>query len=154
MSIAINTKKTAAKQPSNVSRADTQLSTITDNRSATIVQRKLSDALSTSPRAQQAAQRQGFIITSKAPVQRTADEEEVQMKAAPIQRTADEEEVQMKATPIQRAADEEARVDAPLVKAPEITDGDQPGVPKERKNKEPKTESEFIQRLKTLSGQN
>jgi hypothetical protein len=37
---------------------------------------------------------------------------------------------------------------------PETTDGDQPGVPKEMKNKEPKTESEFIQRLKTLSGQN
>jgi len=54
----------------------------------------------------------------------------------------------------QRAADEEARVDAPLVQSPEITDGDQPGVPKEMKNKEPKTESEFIQRLKTLSGQN
>ena len=54
----------------------------------------------------------------------------------------------------ERAADEEARVDAPLVQSPEITDGDQPGVPKEMKNKEPKTESEFIQRLKTLSGQN
>ena len=54
----------------------------------------------------------------------------------------------------QRAADEEARVDAPLVQSPETTDGDQPGVPKEMKNKEPKTESEFIQRLKTLSGQN
>jgi hypothetical protein len=134
MGIAINTRKTAAKQPSNASHADTQLSTITDNRSATIAQRKLSDALSTSPRAQQVAQlstitdnrsttiaqrklsdalftspraqqvaqRQGFIITSKAPVQRAADEEEVQMKAAPIQRAADEEEVQMKTAPVQR----------------------------------------------------
>ena len=54
----------------------------------------------------------------------------------------------------ERAPDEEARVDAPLVQSPEVTDGDQPGVPKEMKNKEPKTESEFIQRLKTLSGQN
>jgi len=54
----------------------------------------------------------------------------------------------------ERAPDEEARVDEPLVKAPETTNGDQPGVPKEMKNKEPKTESEFIQRLKTLSGQN
>jgi hypothetical protein len=139
MGIAINTRKTAAKQPSNASHADTQLSTITDNRSATITQRKLSDALSTSPRAQQdaqlstitdnrsttiaqrklsdglstspraqqVAQRQGFIITSKAPVQRAADEEEVQMKAKPVQKAADEEEVQMKAKPVQRAADEE-----------------------------------------------
>ena len=53
-----------------------------------------------------------------------------------------------------RAADEKARQDAPLVQAPETTNGEQPGVPKEMKNKEPKTESEFIQRLKTLSGQN
>ena len=54
----------------------------------------------------------------------------------------------------ERAPDELARQDAPLVQAPEVTNGDQPGVPKEMKNKEPKTESEFIQRLKTLSGQN
>ena len=37
---------------------------------------------------------------------------------------------------------------------PETTKGDQPGVPAEMKNKQPKNESEFIQRLKTLSGQN
>jgi len=54
----------------------------------------------------------------------------------------------------ERAPDETARQDPPLVQAPETTDGDQPGVPKEMKNKEPKTESEFIKRLKTLSGQN
>jgi hypothetical protein len=52
------------------------------------------------------------------------------------------------------APDQEARVDEPLVKQPETTNGDQPGVPAEMKNKQPKTESEFIQRLKTLSGQN
>jgi len=52
----------------------------------------------------------------------------------------------------ERAADEEARVDEPLVQQPETTDGNQPGVPKQMKNKEPKTESEFVQRLKTLSG--
>ena len=41
----------------------------------------------------------------------------------------------------ERAADEEARVDEPLVKQPETVDGgDQPGVPKEMKNKEPKTD--------------
>ena len=53
-----------------------------------------------------------------------------------------------------RAADEEARIDEPLVKQPETTSAEQPGVPAEMKNKKPKTESEFIQRLKTLSGQN
>ena len=52
------------------------------------------------------------------------------------------------------APDQEARVDEPLVQQPETTKGDQPGVPAEMKNKQLKTESEFIQRLKTLSGQN
>ena len=52
------------------------------------------------------------------------------------------------------AEDEEARIDEPLVQQPETTKGDQPGVPAEMKNKQPKNESEFIQRLKTLSGQN
>ena len=50
--------------------------------------------------------------------------------------------------------DQEARQDPPLVQQPETTNGDQPGVPTQMKEKEPKTESEFIQRLKTLSGQN
>ena len=49
--------------------------------------------------------------------------------------------------------DQEARQDPPLVQQPELTGGEQPGVPSEMKKKEPKTESEFIQRLKTLSGQ-
>ena len=48
--------------------------------------------------------------------------------------------------------DQEARQDPPLVDEPELT-GKNPGVPAEMKNKEPKTESEFIQRLKKLSGQ-
>ena len=52
------------------------------------------------------------------------------------------------------AEDEIARKDGPLVQAPETTGGDQPGIPQGMKSKEPKTESEFIQRLKTLSGQN
>ena len=51
------------------------------------------------------------------------------------------------------APDQDARVDEPLVKQPETTTAEQPGVPAEMKNKKPKTESEFIQRLKTLSGQ-
>ena len=52
------------------------------------------------------------------------------------------------------AEDDEARKDGPLVQQPETTGGDHPGVPQGMKSKEPKTESEFIQRLKTLSGQN
>ena len=50
--------------------------------------------------------------------------------------------------------DQVARQDPPLVQQPELTGGEQPGVPSQMKEKEPKTESEFIQRLKTLSGQN
>ena len=53
----------------------------------------------------------------------------------------------------ERAPDEQARVDEPLVKQPVVTNGENPGVPAEMKNKQPKNESEFIQRLKTLSGQ-
>jgi len=47
--------------------------------------------------------------------------------------------------------DQEVRQDEPLVKQPEVTTGDNPGVPAEMK-KEIKTESEFVQRLKQLSG--
>ena len=47
--------------------------------------------------------------------------------------------------------DQEARQDPPLVQQPEVTNGDNPGVPAEMK-KEVKTESEFVQRLKQLSG--
>tara|TARA_B100000683_G_scaffold238307_1_gene244049 strand:- start:1709 stop:2152 length:444 start_codon:yes stop_codon:yes gene_type:complete len=54
----------------------------------------------------------------------------------------------------EQAEDEIARKDGPLVQEPETTGGDQPGVPQGMKSKEVKTESEFIQRLKTLSGQN
>ena len=53
----------------------------------------------------------------------------------------------------EKAADEEARVDEPLVKQPVVTNGENPGVPEEMKKSQPKNESEFIQRLKTLSGQ-
>ena len=59
---------------------------------------------------------------------------------------------------IQQDADEsapaeQARVDEPLVKQPVVTNGENPGVPAEMKNKQPKNESEYIQRLKALSGQ-
>jgi hypothetical protein len=50
------------------------------------------------------------------------------------------------------APDQEVRVDEPLVKQPQVTGGENPGVPAEMKNKETKNESEFVQRLKTLSG--
>ena len=50
------------------------------------------------------------------------------------------------------APDQEVRQDEPLVKQPEVSGGVNPGVPTELK-KEVRTESEFIQRLKTLSGQ-
>jgi len=50
------------------------------------------------------------------------------------------------------APDQEVRVDEPLVTQPQVTGGENPGVPAEMKNKEPKNESEFVQRLKTLSG--
>ena len=50
------------------------------------------------------------------------------------------------------APDQEARVDEPLVAQPEITSGENPGVPAEMKKKDTKNESEFVQRLKTLSG--
>ena len=54
----------------------------------------------------------------------------------------------------EQAKDEIARKDGPLVSEPETTGGDQPGVPASMKKQEQKNESEFIQRLKTLSGQN
>ena len=53
----------------------------------------------------------------------------------------------------ERAPDEQARVDEPLVKQPVVTNGENPGVPAEMKNKQPKNESEYMQRLKALSGQ-
>ena len=47
--------------------------------------------------------------------------------------------------------DQEARKDPPLVNQPEISGGENPGVPAELK-KEVKQESEFVTRLKQLSG--
>ena len=41
------------------------------------------------------------------------------------------------------APDQEVRKDEPLVAQPETTNGDNPGVPANMKNKEPKNESEF-----------
>ena len=47
--------------------------------------------------------------------------------------------------------DQEARKDPPLVNQPEISGGENPGMPAELK-KEVKQESEFVTRLKQLSG--
>ena len=47
----------------------------------------------------------------------------------------------------------EVKEEDPLVQAPEVTSGDKPGIPAAMKNREPQNESEFIQRLKKLSGQ-
>ena len=52
----------------------------------------------------------------------------------------------------ERAPDEEARIDEPLVKQPEVTNGDNPGVPAEMKKKQSNNEDTEISLLKKLSG--
>jgi hypothetical protein len=102
--------------------AENQTSTILDNRPGTFAQMKLGESMNQSFRSQKTAQLQA-IIGRQAPVQKAADEEELQMKAkpiqkvgegeniqqltAPVQRAADEEDLQMKAKPVQKVADEE-----------------------------------------------
>ena len=51
----------------------------------------------------------------------------------------------------ERAPDEEARIDEPLVKQPEVTNGDNPGVPAEMKKKT-NNENTELSLLKKLSG--
>jgi len=50
------------------------------------------------------------------------------------------------------APDQEARVDEPLVAQPEVTKGNNPGVPVEMKNKQPNNENTELSLLKKLSG--
>jgi len=50
------------------------------------------------------------------------------------------------------APDQEARVDEPLVAEPEVTPGDNPGVPAEMKKKETNNENTELSLLKKLSG--
>ena len=50
------------------------------------------------------------------------------------------------------APDQEARVDEPLVAQPEVTGGDNPGVPAEIKKKETNNENTELSLLKKLSG--
>ena len=103
-----NANKTSKSEDSTSKEAsaENQSSTILDHRPGTFAQMKLGESMNQSFRSQKTAQLQA-IIGSQAPVQRVADEEDLQMKAKPVQKVADEEEVQMKAAPIQRAADEE-----------------------------------------------
>jgi hypothetical protein len=50
------------------------------------------------------------------------------------------------------APDQEARVDEPLVAQPEVTAGNNPGVPAEMKSKQPNNENTELSLLKKLSG--
>ena len=50
------------------------------------------------------------------------------------------------------APDQEARVDEPLVAQPEVTGGDNPGVPAEMKKKQSNNENTELSLLKKLSG--
>ena len=50
------------------------------------------------------------------------------------------------------APDQEARVDEPLVAQPEVTAGDNPGVPANMKSKKPNNENTELSLLKKLSG--
>jgi hypothetical protein len=50
------------------------------------------------------------------------------------------------------APDQEARVDDPLVAQPEVTKGNNPGVPAEMKSKQPNNENTELSLLKKLSG--
>ena len=50
------------------------------------------------------------------------------------------------------APDQEARVDEPLVAQPEVTAGNNPGVPAEMKSKKPNNENTELSLLKKLSG--
>jgi hypothetical protein len=93
-------KKTKDQNNSGQSIADAQSETIQDNRPAALAQMKIARGMGDSPNSKETTRLQA-MMASRTPVQRAADEEEVQMKAAPIQKVADEEEVQMKAAPIQ-----------------------------------------------------
>ena len=109
MSNSVQNANKTSKSENSTSKeasAENQSSTILDNRPGTLAQMKLGESMNQGLRSQKSAQLQA-IIGSQAPVQRVADEEDLQMKAKPVQKVADEEEVQMKAAPIQRAADEE-----------------------------------------------
>jgi hypothetical protein len=76
-----NKKENSASQ----TRAASQSSTLSDNRPGALAQMKVMEAMSEGPRAQKTAQLQA-LMPDNSPLQKAADEEEVQMKAAPVQK--------------------------------------------------------------------
>ena len=76
-----NKKENSASQ----TRAASQSSTLSDNRPGALAQMKVMEAMSEGPRAQKTAQLQA-LMPDNSPVQKAADEEEVQMKVAPVQK--------------------------------------------------------------------
>jgi len=78
-------KKINAQNNSGQSSTDAQSETIQDNRSGTLAQMKVVEAMSEGPRPQKTAQLQAMMHGNSA-VQKATDEEEVQKKAAPIQK--------------------------------------------------------------------
>ena len=78
-------KSNQDKNNSGQSAADTQSSTLVDNRPATLAQMKIADGMGNGPRANKIAQLQS-MMAGNATMQKAQDEEEVQMKAAPIQK--------------------------------------------------------------------
>ena len=78
-------KSNQDKNNSGQSAADTQSSTLVDNRPATLAQMKIADGMGNGPRANKIAQLQS-MMAGNATMQKAQDEEEEQMKAAPIQK--------------------------------------------------------------------
>ena len=78
-------KSNQDKNNSGQSAADTQSSTLVDNRPATLAQMKIADGMGNGPRANKIAQLQS-MMAGNATMQKAQDEEEVQMKAGPIQK--------------------------------------------------------------------
>ena len=77
-------------------------------------------------------------------------QQEIEMKKAVLGKDS---ETIANVTKDQQDKGPEVKEEEPLVQTPEVTDAQQPGIPASMKNKEPKNESEFIQTLKKLSGQ-
>ena len=77
--------------------------------------------------------------------------QEIEMKKAELGKDS---ETIANVTKDQQDKGPEVKEEEPLVQQPEVTSGDNPGIPASMKNKQTQNESEFIQRLKKLSGQN
>ena len=103
-----NANKTSKSEDSTSKEAsaENQSSTILDNRPGTFAQMKLGESMNQNFRSQKTTQLQA-IIGGQAPIQRAADEEELQMKAKPIQKVGIGENIQQLTAPVQRAEEEE-----------------------------------------------